>query len=951
MQVNKLTLLLSLSSAYRSSYAAQSHENHVIVCGHVNDAAKLERLFKEFFHPGRHFASAPDFHLVVMAPSEPPEEVRALLVSPLFDSRVTYIIGSALSTEDLQRSRADVASAIFFVCNVEVQSQEAFFDDAATVLRTLSVNNFNKDLTCLVQVLRPEDRDILKDSDVDVVLCLDEFKTAIQARNAICPGMATFIENMFHTFSSPTAYSEDPSSWLNEYLHGARMEMYFVSLERPFLEAMNFDWDLLVEAVYVEYGRILTGVCNVNKHAIIFNPGEYEMRHYFNAEEFFSEYSIGILMATSQEEANSISANLSEYQALDRVMVRMLAVEEDFAVRRLPAEKGHKLRTSASILGRYSLGTARVAVESSFKDIISYSKMNKVYKKKAAEKSGDMKHEPCYPEGLGMQSLQVIDASKIVDHVIVFGCVDNVHLFVHELRRPLIQGNSYRPIVIVSEMEPLKWSSIASTYRDVYFIENSITTSAGFNASNVRDAFAIVLLASRDSVTMVEEENLDAETLFSFLKLERYVPRHVFFTVELTCSNNMSVLNSTIMRRSRDVVVNTKKYASRRAHDAAFNITPNVSRDKSTTLQHSQVRGTFSSQRKVINAKNLVVSNQTRKAVKGNPGRRISSIHVDTTKADLEKKDEIQSARLFWDLNGTHHVLPVFAAGRSYVPSVFDSLLCQSFYSALAPLMCERIVCGQGSQTICQEPVPKPYFERTFVDLFRAFRSRGVQVLGLYRSSRKSTGSALPYVFTCPWARTELHDGDMVYLFGHPKTIGETIAEISQAFLRNKKGNFGLACSVNETKRPRGSVSRKIVVSPSHRPAFRANADRVASFASKQSLSTGGEDDDDQQANAYQPRQHRLKSKTDDDDEITPPVERASSQNWDPSNKAVLAVQAIMRGYLERKRVKEKYDWEIAQKNNVKKFLHEKHVKQKPNRGHDVAAVFQKNMTGHRRKK
>ena len=55
------------------------------------------------------------------------------------------------------------------------------------------VSNFNPNLECFVQVIKEEDRDILKDSDVDVVICLDEFKTILQARNAICPGFSTLI--------------------------------------------------------------------------------------------------------------------------------------------------------------------------------------------------------------------------------------------------------------------------------------------------------------------------------------------------------------------------------------------------------------------------------------------------------------------------------------------------------------------------------------------------------------------------------------------------------------------------------------------------------------------------------------------------------------------------------------------------------------------------------------
>lgn len=34
----------------------------------------------------------------------------------------------------------------------------------------------------------------------------------------------------------------------------------------------------------------------------------------------------------------------------------------------------------------------------------------------------------------------------------------------------------------------------------------------------------------------------------------------------------------------------------------------------------------------------------------------------------------------FWDVDDTHHVLPVFAAGKAICPTAFDSILCQVCY-------------------------------------------------------------------------------------------------------------------------------------------------------------------------------------------------------------------------------------------------------------------------------
>lgn len=318
-------------SVYRNPYHAHASENHVILCGHVNDKSKLEKFFKEFFHPDRVFSSAPEFHAVVLCPLEPSEEVRNLMMSPMLDSRVTYVIGSALSVEDLKKVRADVASGMFFLCNTEIGSSAASLEDAATVMRALSVSNFNSELDCLVQVIRPEDRTILKDSDIDVILCLDEFKTALQARNSICPGFSTFIENIFHSFgavSSVVENSLDP--WYTEYLHGARMEMYFVPLDKEFLRIINYNYDKLCEAIYIEYGIIVLGLCSQEKDEMTFNPTRKDLGEHKDFKTFFSVFNVALIMADDQMQAEQIARGLCDAYIVVNMLNKMEDEEESY---------------------------------------------------------------------------------------------------------------------------------------------------------------------------------------------------------------------------------------------------------------------------------------------------------------------------------------------------------------------------------------------------------------------------------------------------------------------------------------------------------------------------------------------------------------------------------------------------------------------------------------------
>jgi voltage-gated potassium channel Kch len=161
-----------------------------------------------------------------------------------------------------------------------------------------------------------------------------------------------------------------------------------------------------------------------------------------------------------------------------------------------------------------------------------------------------------------LESKEVSDLFDINNHIIVFGNTNTLPMFIPELRRPTVRGDTYHPLVIVSPTEPERWTAIKEKYNDVYFLRGSLTRTAIFNKANIDDAFAVILLCHREDKKKevvglhlssfsclspnrrlqqgVNEYNADSDILFTYLKLEQYVPRNVFFSVELTCSENMA---------------------------------------------------------------------------------------------------------------------------------------------------------------------------------------------------------------------------------------------------------------------------------------------------------------------------------------------------------------------------------------------------------------------------
>lgn len=260
----------------------------------------------------------------------------------------------------------------------------------------------------------------------------------------------------------------------------------------------------------------------------------------------------------------------------------------------------------------------------------------------------------------------------------------------------------------------------------------------------------------------VEEENIDSGTLFTYLKLEQFIPRGVFFSVELTCSSNMAVLNATIMRRvrrtsnpfparppvtksiTRDVITEVELAPKhRRTPKVAASPPPappsspmlvrKVSDDvletpKNDDNSQTQV-GRFTSKRSTIRQSVGSLANLQQRPSTQRPsvvGRRTSTVELQSEiNSSTEKGGEVQRAdnseSEFWDATDTHHMLPVFASARAYVPSSFESLLVQSFFGVLTPLICEKLVCGQNGQSVMQVDLPRELIGRRYMDLFRLF--------------------------------------------------------------------------------------------------------------------------------------------------------------------------------------------------------------------------------------
>ena len=584
IQVKELTQLLSSNSLFREAYKPQPLEDHVVLFGHVNDRRKLERFCKEFFHNDRVTPTSPEMHLVILSPEDPSEEVRSLLVSPNYDTRVTYLIGTPLSIEDLQRAHVNSASAVFFLSNVEAKEEVSQADGTATVLRTLAVSDYGPDIQCLIEVINKRDSDILKGSDVDIVLCVDEFKTLVLARNASCAGLSTFIDNLFRTSAGQLSHNSGHEHWKETYHMGQCMETYYIPISFLLLEALNYHWCLVVEGIYLEFSCMLIGVFETNEGTVHLNATSLNLRPGLDNENLYA----GIIIAPDQSTASYIAKSLNDSATVDRISSKVLEAEAKFSVRHLPrvgelsTSPTHRVEKSSS---KNINKSSRVHIT----DLFTFAKMKTNIREKQLQKISARDNASVTPtsfkrvrsDDLSLRKFEsdnddevensvyrdkwhlvlqagagevgiIRDARHLSNHIIVCGCMDNIDTF-SEFLNSTATTDVVRNVLFVGESVPTKWEATRYRHKNSFFLAGDIFTDADIPLKlNLSEAFSVVMLAHRrEGLEFEENENLDFEMLFLYLKYALFIPAGVHFTVELTSGQNMSVLNSAAIRNGR----------------------------------------------------------------------------------------------------------------------------------------------------------------------------------------------------------------------------------------------------------------------------------------------------------------------------------------------------------------------------------------------------------------
>ncbi|KAJ3024231.1 hypothetical protein HKX48_004504 [Thoreauomyces humboldtii] len=298
IQTGKIAEIYNSTSAYqRANYSAHREHCHVILAGTVSYTAVID-FCREYF------VADPEGHVVILNNEEPNLEIRKLLRHPFYRNRVIYLRGTALNAGDLRRCQAGVSTALFLLnldCvpaeeegnsggeNEQLRVTRGF--DAQILMQACVAKNGFPGLPIFGEVQDIRSQDLSAACGCDRVLCIDEVKMAILARNCLVPGLLTLVFNLVHTYKDASVAAIEVghrgnatagghsafglgTAWTTEYQHGAGHQIFAFKCPAG-LVGVRFHQ--AVREVWMSFGAIIfaamSGNAGFNSQPVRLNPG------------------------------------------------------------------------------------------------------------------------------------------------------------------------------------------------------------------------------------------------------------------------------------------------------------------------------------------------------------------------------------------------------------------------------------------------------------------------------------------------------------------------------------------------------------------------------------------------------------------------------------------------------------------------------------------------------
>jgi len=815
-QINRI-LRLASRRPYGGAFEVRKvvGSRFIIVSGNISYRT-VQDFLSEFYHPSHDKDMwAFPLRVVIMAPFKPSFELKTLLMH--YKDRVEFIQGTPVKDSDLDRVSAKVASAVYLLADSQAKDPEA--EDAAQIVRTLAVHRHcGSKVRVVVELLQPEKAAgaIWDETEQGIeIICLDLTRFKLLARSCHIRGLSTFIINLFRSgidISKPLK-----GHWMMKYMHGLHQEVFPVLLPDVFIDE-QLTFEQAAELIFRKFNVILFGLdIAVGDHGEDHGDVFREVLLYPKGR-FLRSSDVGLVIAKDLQTAEQISKlDMSRHPRClgYRKFICALCMKTGMSTGTRPEELQELLavvkeQKSADVgskdgLYEHSIAISEFAVKEG-EDSLTDGSLSRKADGSVSRHHGLTSHTHFVKGDKGDGSVH----GKFRNH----GLISQVSAGKPELN-DMSHNRPSKPTKLETLESPRNIERLASpdTPRKVVIsLEDAIDMAMSWPPLHQNDKPDPAILERRASEI---SENLQRRTmnvvklpaphivvciqgvwpgsLFHFVShlrtpglpnppvviLHPHVPAalewgcvgffdHVYF-VKGSPSYELDLVRAGVLQARKVVVLAQGNQLDSPGGDSA--------NDEELLMPSNNF---------TIDVNNVFIAATV---------ERLLRPHKDRVIVELQQETEIQflQPRLLFDRrifdselyqrnrSATYQFAPPYIDGKAFCPAALGFLMYASFYNCQTLAIVDQLICGgQVLETdditheehasdhlvrqLDQIPVPKPYVDRPFMDLFVGMlRDHESLVLGLYRTTG-SSHEGYGFVYTNPIPTDNVEATDLVYI-------------------------------------------------------------------------------------------------------------------------------------------------------------------------------------------
>ncbi|OQR90734.1 Voltage-gated Ion Channel (VIC) Superfamily [Achlya hypogyna] len=741
----------------RTKYTLKRNVQHVVVTGNPSPVQIMD-FIREFFHPDHEALFSTQqvpsaktrrqptqfhqqAHVVVLMEFQDEDverdvqnTVQEYLAShPQYFGKVTLLAGSPLQDVDLKRAKVHDAMAVFFIPNK--YATNANQEDAANVLRVLSVSNHKGDHTQLFAMLvNSENRVLLEATGIksDHLVCSDEIKLGLMGLSCRCRGLSTLISNLIGSFDSAVAADADGPMplWADEYVTGAGKEIYAIHLD-PRYHGRTFT-DVAVAIFQETQGQVLP-IAIEDQRQVHCNPGHTQ----------------------------HISASSKVYVIADSMkdLVRYSAV-------------GNLLRsksTAAMLRARPNLVARAERARHNVEKAVPRSVRAYIDRLESID-------EPPSPPP------QLVHAGN---HIIICSGVSlsgghSVSRLVNFLR-PLRKDHVSRPVPVVivdpCSFTASSWAQL-SVFGDVYHVQGSPQKHSILVRAGVYNASAIVVLDQGS-----EGHNDDSKAIFNAILIDAAIrDSNVFSIIELKDEHFNKFL---------DPLHRSGSFRSERAFSVGLPMLEMPARasvpERASVLSALPPRTLWSVpnwlQDRLEDARSGL--RVLRNAFTG----RVDAGDDDGDHDPLANRQMAALMRRFHMEDNDTFFQERFMCGTLFPGYVADELLIQSFFNPSINVFIQHVLDGTNVFALYDVPLAWRRLHLTYGELFLKMTTKQSYALpiGLLRAPSHMNGAEKAYVYTTPFAHAVVHPHDKIFVLINQHALHRLAQKLQRRFRTRRK--------------------------------------------------------------------------------------------------------------------------------------------------------------------